>query len=304
MARNLRSHFGASCACVSGQCGRPIGHSFHPPMSTAVGVLAELHGQVLRDLCAATGQPAEGLAMAATHARKRGLISNRVAKKLVHLEIATAWSRHATTQRAEQFRLMLCNELKTSTSRCNTAAAGGQGHVGIVADPAAQSGRHMQFKAGNPTIHSGKIGLKTEDVKAEHCMQKDGGAGTESTLETQGTEGAAFTTIEGQAIDLQQPNFFPEFGQGGLEPSDNGQKQVTVGPAWGSDVRSPGGGVQDSSGSLDTRGHAGLRINSGFTLGDIDIMMNSVGCHILEDRLRLWRWRKVSAWVIGWRDAR
>ena len=304
----------AQAVLVQDSAGAPSGISFSPAMSTAVGVLAELHGEVLRDLCAATGQPAQGLAMAAALARRRGLISNRVAKKVVHLGIATAWTRHATNQRAEQFRLELCNELNYSVSSGNRA--GGQGRAGNVADPAAQSGHHMQCKVGNPVCEQ----KETEDKdKNENDGDHSTDPGVMAIASNIRDEDQAEQLDSALVIDLQHPNnkSSSEFGQddrrqqsGGLEPpsvmmmmgKQKQQKQATVSPPWGSssEVSPPGGGTQDSSGSLGTSGHCGLRTNSGFRLEDIDMMMGEQG---LEGKLRLWRWRKAITWFKGWRDA-
>ena len=64
--------------------------------------------------------------MAAAEARRRGLITNRCCRKLAHLDIAAAWARHASGQRATAFLGELKAELATAQQAEAPAAAQAQ----------------------------------------------------------------------------------------------------------------------------------------------------------------------------------
>ena len=61
-----------------------------------------LHGHSLRRLVCSTGTDFKGLQQAARQCRRRGLISSRIAKKLIALEAAFNVLRHVNSVRAER----------------------------------------------------------------------------------------------------------------------------------------------------------------------------------------------------------
>ena len=84
----------------------------------AAGLLLELHGELLRDVSAATSMHFAGLASAARHLRKHGVIDNSLQKKLAQLDTATSYVRHITAPRACELRELVqqCCQRGASTS--------------------------------------------------------------------------------------------------------------------------------------------------------------------------------------------
>ena len=81
-------------------------------MIEAEAILAPLHCNAQRMISACMGKPYEGLAMAANAARKAGRIDNRIAKKLVRLDIAFAMIRRTSQPRADQLTKQLAEALE------------------------------------------------------------------------------------------------------------------------------------------------------------------------------------------------
>ena len=65
-------------------------------MDGAPAILLGLHGSLLRQACARTGEHFAGLSAAARMLRRRGIINNKMQKQLTHLDVAAAYARHAT----------------------------------------------------------------------------------------------------------------------------------------------------------------------------------------------------------------
>lgn len=62
--------------------------------AASAAVLAELHSAALRSVTAVVGERFQGLRSAAGVLRRRGLITNRLAKQLCHIDDAYALVRH------------------------------------------------------------------------------------------------------------------------------------------------------------------------------------------------------------------
>ena len=62
----------------------------------AASILANLHGQLLREIARGTGRHYQGLRSAAAHLRREGLITNKLTKKLARIDDACALNRHVT----------------------------------------------------------------------------------------------------------------------------------------------------------------------------------------------------------------
>ena len=67
------------------------------------GLPASLHGKCFRLLSVALQLDCEGLAIAARKARRSKLITNKTARRLEHLDVALAVSRHITVPRGKAF---------------------------------------------------------------------------------------------------------------------------------------------------------------------------------------------------------
>ena len=65
------------------------------------GLLSSLHGICFRRLCTRLGGSFEGLAAAARHGRRQGILTNGWAKKLERLDTAVAFTRHANQPRLQ-----------------------------------------------------------------------------------------------------------------------------------------------------------------------------------------------------------
>ena len=80
----------------------------------AASILANLHGQLLREIARGTGRHFQGLRSAATHLRREGLITNKLTKKLARIDDACALNRHVTVISAATLmeELGLCLEPK------------------------------------------------------------------------------------------------------------------------------------------------------------------------------------------------
>mmetsp|Transcript_46401 Transcript_46401/g.93660 ORF Transcript_46401/g.93660 Transcript_46401/m.93660 type:complete len:279 (+) Transcript_46401:71-907(+) len=77
-------------------------------------ILIKLHGNCLRALANRIPEQVQGLSQAARFGKKRGLISSNTVKKLVQLDTACAWLRHATMSRSDRFAKVLASELEAS----------------------------------------------------------------------------------------------------------------------------------------------------------------------------------------------
>jgi hypothetical protein len=73
-----------------------------PPACMAESIIAELHGRLLRGIATETSVHYQGLRAAASHLRRSGLLSSKLAKKLAAVDCAFAISRHITAVSAEQ----------------------------------------------------------------------------------------------------------------------------------------------------------------------------------------------------------
>ena len=62
----------------------------------AASILANLHGQLLREIARGTGRHFQGLRSAAAHLRREGQITNKLTKKLARIDDACALNRHVT----------------------------------------------------------------------------------------------------------------------------------------------------------------------------------------------------------------
>ena len=81
-------------------------------------IIAELHGATLRWACNEGQSHFQGLAQAGRTLKKQGLITPSVAKQLLHLDIAFAWTRHANMNKAKVFldSLPTTKAMSTGTS--------------------------------------------------------------------------------------------------------------------------------------------------------------------------------------------
>jgi len=80
----------------------------------AEALIGALHGRALRALAGALDVHVQGLQQGARLCRRRGLLSNRLARKLLVIDHAFALSRHVTEQSVSQFLAELEGELTTS----------------------------------------------------------------------------------------------------------------------------------------------------------------------------------------------
>ena len=129
---------------------------------SAVGILAELHWAALQMVCGATGQAAQGLTMAAIRARREQRISNRIYKKLMHLDIATAWARHASAQKANS----VLAELRVAFEKDEHTEEGEVGHKEV--DDCKETGASSvkETTVGGPTGNG-------EDMNMQDTAQSD-----------------------------------------------------------------------------------------------------------------------------------
>ena len=82
-------------------------------MDGAPAILLGLHGSLLRQACARTGEHFAGLSAAARMLRRRGIINNKMQKQLTHLDVAAAYVRHATMPLAARIEAELNAMLST-----------------------------------------------------------------------------------------------------------------------------------------------------------------------------------------------
>eukprot|EP00929_Paragymnodinium_shiwhaense_P056375 TRINITY_DN28216_c0_g1_i4.p1 TRINITY_DN28216_c0_g1~~TRINITY_DN28216_c0_g1_i4.p1 ORF type:complete len:279 (+),score=40.90 TRINITY_DN28216_c0_g1_i4:86-838(+) len=78
----------------------------------AAGLIADLHGVLLRHMSSKMDINFEGLRSAAAHARRQGLLSNSTVKKLCRLDDAYSVTRHITKVYAAGFADKVLNELQ------------------------------------------------------------------------------------------------------------------------------------------------------------------------------------------------
>ena len=80
----------------------------------AASILANLHGQLLREIARGTGRHFQGLRSAAAHLRREGLITNHCTTTFVRIDDACALNRHVTVISAASLmeELGLCLEPK------------------------------------------------------------------------------------------------------------------------------------------------------------------------------------------------
>ena len=76
-------------------------------------IIADLHGDLLREISAFTCVHWQGLGQAARALRKRNIIDGALTKKLILLDGAYNLSRHITVISADQFRMSIGNSIKT-----------------------------------------------------------------------------------------------------------------------------------------------------------------------------------------------
>ena len=113
-----RSHFGSRSAvlfftlfCLGMAC------SSLPPLDfDSECILLKLHGYCSRRLIARLGSPTNGLGDAARKCRRKKIIPNGLAAKLVQLDYACAWNRHASLEKAASFRVLLDVQLGSGFS--------------------------------------------------------------------------------------------------------------------------------------------------------------------------------------------
>ena len=92
----------------------------------AASILANLHGQLLREIARGTGRHYQGLRSAAAHLRREGLITNKLTTKLARIDDACALNRHVTVISAATVleELGLCLEpkqlLTAASPKCNS----------------------------------------------------------------------------------------------------------------------------------------------------------------------------------------
>ena len=67
------------------------------------GLVAGLHGKLLRKVAKPTGMHHQGLRSAASHLRRLGAIDNGLAKKLTRIDDAFAATRHLTSVSSHEF---------------------------------------------------------------------------------------------------------------------------------------------------------------------------------------------------------
>ena len=93
----------------------------------AFGRLSLLHSDLLELLTGELNINAEGLAMAAKHARRSGIIDGKLQKRLANLEIAIKVAKHATTINCRD----LAQEVVASISK--SKANSGNGKIDLLA---------------------------------------------------------------------------------------------------------------------------------------------------------------------------
>ena len=79
-------------------------------------LIADLHGDLLREISAFTCVHWQGLGQAARALRKRKVIDGALTKKFILLDGAYNLSRHITVISANQFRISIGNSIKTFTA--------------------------------------------------------------------------------------------------------------------------------------------------------------------------------------------
>jgi hypothetical protein len=114
-----------------------------PPRSMAESIIAELHGRLLCGIATETSVHYQGLRAAASHLRRSGLLSSKLAKKLAAVDCAFAISRHITTVSAEQ----CVHEVLSAIAYEVKAAAEGQVEVEKVMGNAAEEVASAKEKA-------------------------------------------------------------------------------------------------------------------------------------------------------------
>ena len=139
----------------------------------ALEIIAVLHGELFRALTDVVGD-AEGLGVAARRARKQGLLSNQVMKKLVRVDDTFAMLRHVSKARALKLQVQVMNALAESCQvQMNHAnaepdtnkSAGDTNAPGVTADNAT-----AEPKAEKGKWHEGEEVQNAE--AAERCEDR------------------------------------------------------------------------------------------------------------------------------------
>ena len=91
-------------------------------------LICELHGSLLRALASALDFHPQGLAQAARHMRRKALISNASAKKLVMLDNAYNVSRHITNVSAKHFFTSILDEVAKTNADTESSGCSGPEH--------------------------------------------------------------------------------------------------------------------------------------------------------------------------------
>ena len=80
-------------------------------------ILADLHGRLLRQLSSRVNKDFQGLAHVGRDYRKAGLLSGNSARRLVELDYAVHWNRHATMPKSAKFHARIMAEIEAVGNR-------------------------------------------------------------------------------------------------------------------------------------------------------------------------------------------
>ena len=87
-------------------------------------IIAEIHGAATRLIGDTTSSLYEGLSQASRALKKHNLIDSNMAKKLVQLDYAFAWTRHSSTARGRLFLRELQHQLCRAGTPCDPSSSG------------------------------------------------------------------------------------------------------------------------------------------------------------------------------------
>ena len=139
----------------------------------AVALIADLHGTLLRRLSDQCGVHFSGLELAARVARKRGLITDRMAKKVRKVDAAFNVARHITVASCRE----MLEELDSSQLGCSVVQeeAGGAQLVGAACDVTTTWGTAPNLAQGGteaePTMEFDMVLGAAVEPYVEECVE-------------------------------------------------------------------------------------------------------------------------------------
>ena len=157
-------------------------------MASAAALISELHGFCLREICAVVKGDFDGLTTAARAARRLGVLSNKIFKRLGQLDTAFAFNRHAHEGKMDAFRAILLGELRLAGGNNVTVKADKLGGLPIADSvavecewepmhhPTAENPMVVLLSDAATTLHFGIAESSDEEISVvsyceDHCCE-------------------------------------------------------------------------------------------------------------------------------------